>query len=226
MGEWGAHLPRSPSLHILLLLLTHRVTHMSVHILLASGSATRADLLARAGIGFELCPARIDEAMVVESMTAEGEDVAGIVRALAMAKVLKISAGRPEALIIGADQMAELDGTALGKPAGREAARRQLQALSGRTHKLHTAAAVAEAGRIVWTQGTLARLTMRPLSTTFIEQYLDRNPDAVLHSCGGYRIEEEGVRLFSAIDGDFFSILGLPLLELLNFLHARGSVVS
>jgi len=199
---------------------------MSVHILLASGSATRAALLKGAAVDITPRSPQVDEDAVMEAMVADGESVAEIVRALAVSKALKVGTSQPDALVIGADQLAELDGSVLGKPADRDAARCQLQALSGRSHRLHTSMAVAEAGRIVWTRSAVASMTMRPLSKTFLEGYLDRNLDSVLQSCGGYRIEEEGVRLFSAIDGDFFAILGLPLVELLNFLHARGSIAS
>ena len=141
---------------------------------------------------------------------------------MAEGKALAVAAKRPDALVIGADQMLDLDGRWLDKPADLEAAAAQLRLLSGRPHRLIAAVAVAEGGRIAWTQGDAVRLVMRPLSDAFIDRYLAAEGADVLSSVGAYRLEGMGAQLFEAVEGDFFAVLGLPLLPLLGYLRRAG----
>ena len=186
---------------------------------LASQSSARKAMLEQAGIAFEVISAPLDEEAAKTRLREKGLDAAALALALAEAKALS---ARPEGLIIGADQTLERDdGTMLDKPVSREAARAQLLALAGRTHRLHSAAAVAENGAIVWGGTETASLTMRPLSGDFLDAYLDLEWEHIRWGVGGYRIEGPGVQLFSRIEGSHFAILGLPLLPLLAFLRDR-----
>ena len=195
---------------------------MAPPLILASGSEIRRILLHRAGLSFETETARVDEATLRAGLEAEGVSPRDMADALAEAKALRVSARHPGALVIGADQILELGGHALGKPESREDATAHLAKLSGQSHNLHSGAVIAEGGQPVWRHVSSARLTMRPLSPDFIASYLDRNWESVRSSVGCYKIEEEGPRLFSRIDGSHFAILGLPLLELLSHLTLRG----
>ena len=195
---------------------------MPLPLILASGSEIRRILLDRAGLSFETETARVDEVALRAGLEAEGVSPRDMADALAEAKALRISGKHPGALVIGADQILEFDGRALGKPESREEAAAHLANLSGQSHSLHSAAVLAEDGQPVWRQVSSVRLTMRPLSSEFIGRYLERNWESVRSSVGAYKIEEEGPRLFSRIDGSHFAILGLPLLELLSHLTLRG----
>lgn len=191
-------------------------------VILASQSEIRAELLRRVRLPFETAPARIDEAAIRQGMEAEGAAPRDVADVLAEQKALKLSARGPEALVIGCDQVLAFDGQILAKPTSREDAAAQLNALSGTDHRLITAAVIAEAGRPQWRVVTEARLWMKPLSSAFIEAYLDRNWPDVGSSVGAYKLEAEGPRLFQRITGDHFTILGLPLLELCAYLELRG----
>jgi septum formation protein len=193
-------------------------------LVLASSSATRARLLRDAGVAFEAIPARVDEASVKDGMRAEEAPASDAAQALADLKAMRLSPSLPETLVIGADQILECDGVWFDKPADLGAAREQLTALSGRTHQLWTAAAVAKDGSILWRDMARARLTMRALSPAFIDDYLAAVGETALHSVGAYQVEGRGIQLFAAISGDFFSILGLPLLTLLDFLRGHRVV--
>ncbi|MEV8468202.1 Maf family nucleotide pyrophosphatase [Fluviibacterium sp. DFM31] len=191
---------------------------------LASGSATRQAMLTAAGLDFEVEKPRLDEDAIRASMEAEGAPPRDIADLLAEMKARKISDKRPGALVLGCDQVLDFDGRALGKPADREAAAEQLLQLRGKTHRLLSAAVLVRDNQPIWRHVGMVRLTMREFSDAYLAGYLDRNWPGLGDSVGGYKLEEEGVRLFSRIQGDYFNVLGLPLLELLNTLTLRGDI--
>ncbi|EYD74157.1 Septum formation protein Maf [Rubellimicrobium mesophilum DSM 19309] len=199
---------------------------MSQSLVLASGSATRAAMLRAAGVPFEVVVARVDEETFTAGLLAEGASARDIADALAEMKAARISPRRPEAFVLGCDQTLSCDGELFSKPATPEEARKQLRSLMGRTHKLHSAAVIYQHEQPVWREVTEAKLTMGRMSDEWVDGYLGRNWESVRHSAGAYRIEEEGVRLFTKVEGDHFTILGLPLLPLLSFLTLRGTIPS
>lgn len=191
-------------------------------LVLASASGIRRTLLESAGLAVEVEPASIDEAAVKAAMQAEGAVAEAVAVELAVRKAQAVAARHPEALVLGADQMLECAGTWFDKPADRAAAGRQLHTLAGRTHRLISAVAVVEDGREVWRSADAATLHMRALSAAFIDRYLDRMGAAALASVGAYQLEGLGAQLFTRVEGDYFTVLGLPLLPLLAFLRQRG----
>jgi len=194
---------------------------------LASTSQIRADLLRNAGVPVTVIPARIDEEAIKASLIAEQTPPRDIADALAEMKALKVSRKHPEQLVLGCDQVLETsEGNLLSKPESKEMLMAHLSVLRDSTHKLHSAAVVLDAGQPIWRHVGTATLTMRALSESFLSDYVDRNwPD--LQDCvGGYKLEEEGVRLFVDIRGNYFNVLGLPLLPLLNWLTLRGDLPS
>lgn len=193
-------------------------------VVLASSSRTRAEMLARAGVAVTCDPASVDEEEMKHACRAEGLPVEATAEALADLKARRVSARQTGALVIGADQMLECEGVWFDKPAGREQARAQLLALRGRSHRLISAAVVLRNGERLWHSVTSARLTVRSFSDAFVDSYLDAAGAAVLGSVGAYQVEGLGVQLFSRIEGDHFTILGLPLLPLLGFLREHGVV--
>jgi septum formation protein len=193
-------------------------------LILASRSAARAALLERARVPFETVAAAVDETAVKQAMAAEGAPARDVADALAELKAQRVAARHPGRLVLGADQVLVADGHIYDKPADREEARAQLLVLGGRSHQLLSAAVVFEEGRPVWRHIGRADLVMRPLGEAFVDRYLDAEGDAVLDSVGAYRIEEGGAVLFAQVRGDIFTIMGLPLLELLAFLRTRGIV--
>jgi septum formation protein len=193
-------------------------------IVLASASASRIALLRNAGLDFVAKPAALEERSVEAPLVAAGAKPADIAMALAEAKALAIATDMPEALVVGADQVLDAGGRYWHKPASLTEARDQLLALSGPTHTLETAVAVAHSGAIVWRHGETARLTMRRLSAEQVDAYFGEVGEKALASVGGYQIEGPGIRLFEAIEGDYFAILGLPLLPLLRFLRGAGAI--
>ena len=195
-------------------------------LVLASSSVTRARLLRNAGLAFASEDARLDEAAVRDALLAEGAGPRDIADTLAEMKALRISARHPTALVIGSDQVLAVAGRVLGKAEDMSAARDQLLLLRDRQHLLLSAVVVCQGGEPLWRHVGEARMRMRAFSEEWLDDYLLRNAEAVLASVGGYRIEEEGVRLFSAIEGDYFTILGLPLLPLLSWLSLRGTIPS
>jgi septum formation protein len=186
---------------------------------LASQSAARKAVLRDAGIDFQAEAAQVDEAAIKAERLAAGNTPLQVARVLAEAKAVEVSRRMPEALVLGADQTLDLDGQLFDKPASVEQLRAQLMELRGRTHLLHAALAVARDGDVVWRYEGLARLTMRAFSDDFLEDYLAREGEAVQACVGGYRLEGLGVQLFERIDGDYFTILGLPLLPVLALLR-------
>jgi septum formation protein len=188
-------------------------------LILASQSRARQMLLANAGIRFDAVPADIDERAVqlASGLRAPGE----IASLLAREKALDVSRGQPGKYVVGADQTLALETRLFSKPAGRVAAAEQLRDLAGRSHELHSAVAVVRDGKILFEAVAIARMTMRPLSEAEIRSYLDEAGAAVTTSVGAYQLEGLGVHLFERIDGDHFTILGLPLLPLLAFLRSE-----
>ncbi len=197
---------------------------MTVPIILASQSDIRRALLANAGIACEVLPARVDEQAVKSALIAEEAPPRDIADALAELKSLKISERSPDALVIGCDQVLAFDGKILSKPTSQDEARTQLTALRGKAHRLISAAVICQAGRPIWRHVGVVQMQMRDVSDTYLNAYIARNWDSIRHSVGAYKLEEEGVRLFQRIEGDHFHVLGLPLLELIGFLAARGDI--
>lgn len=195
---------------------------MNTQIILASGSEIRRTLLENAGVKLTALPARIDEEMIKSAMVAEGANPRDIADALAEGKARKVSLKHLDALVIGCDQVLNLGGKLLSKPESPQDARLQLQELRNTQHALLSAAVIYEAGEPKWRHVGVARLTMRDFSDAYLDDYVDRNWQSIRHSVGGYKLEEEGVRLFSRIEGDYFTILGIPMFELLTYLTVRG----
>jgi len=191
-------------------------------LILASASATRRALLANAGLSFEVVRAAIDERAAEAPLLKANASLDDVALALAMAKAVSVSETRSRDLVIGADLLLELDGELMTKAKGMEDARRKLLKLSGRMHLLHSAVACAQGGEIVWQHVETAQMTMRQLSPEFIGHYLAAVGEEALMSVGCYHLEGRGAQLFEAVEGDFFSILGLPLLPLLAFLRSAG----
>jgi len=196
-------------------------------LILASASKSRARILEAAGLAFIVEPPGLDESAMRQAVSGDRaltpHDVAEV---LARAKAEAVSDLAPKAYVIGADQILALGKTMLSKPDSMEAARRQLLDLNGKSHTLHTAVAVATNGDTVWAETTVATLTMRKLSPEFIGRYLAAAGEEVLGSVGAYQLESLGAQLFDKIDGDYFSILGLPLIPLLDTLRREGVIES
>ncbi|ARE40600.1 Septum formation protein Maf [Rhodovulum sp. P5] len=199
---------------------------MTEPVVLASGSAIRKTLLENAGVPFTVMSARIDEDAIRQGLEQEGAQPAEIAEVLAAAKAQKVAQKRPEALVIGCDQVLCHNGTVLTKPATIDEARDQLRAMRGGQHQLLSAVVIYDDLQQLWHHVGQVTLTMRPFSDRYLDDYLDRNWPAVGDSVGAYKLEEEGVRLFSRIEGDYFDVLGLPLLPLLTFLTTRGVLMA
>lgn len=193
-------------------------------LVLASASPIRAALLRNAGVAVDCHPARIDEDAIRAALTAEGAHPRDQADALAEMKAAKLAQRFPAAVVIGCDQVLDFGGKVFAKPDTPDAARAQLLALRGRTHKLLSAVVVYHQGGPVWRHVGEVRLTMRDFSDEYLEDYLTRNGTDVLDSVGGYKLESEGVRLFSSVEGDYFTVLGLPLVALLGYLGQRGMI--
>ena len=191
-------------------------------LLLASQSETRRRMLEAAGVPFEAVTAAIDEEEAKAGLLAAGFEPRNLAEMLAEMKAKSV-AEAGEALVIGADQVLELDdGTMLSKPGSREEALAQLRRFSGATHYLHSAAVAVEHGERVWGETESVALDVRPLSEDFLQAYLDAEYEAVRWNVGAYRVEGRGAQLFEAIEGSYFAVLGLPLLPLLAYLRQRG----
>jgi len=192
-------------------------------LVLASKSSVRRTLLANAGIPIEVQAADIDERKLEAGAPALGP--AAIAALLAREKALAVARDHPDRLVLGADQMLALESRRFAKPADRAAASAQLRALSGRTHELHSAIAFVQNGAVLFAHASMARLTMRAFSDRFLELYLDAVGPAATESVGAYQMEGLGVELFERVEGDYFTILGLPLIEVLGFLRRHGCLL-
>ncbi len=181
-------------------------------------------MLSNAGLSFSVEVSRVDEDAIKNAGAVKS--VEQIAEELAIAKAQKVSADHPEALVIGADQILECEGKLFDKPEGRAGGVSHLQSFSGKLHRLITAAAVVQNGQVLWQTTDDVRLTMRDLSDDFIEHYLDQAGEEVLASVGAYRLEDIGAQLFTRVEGDYFTVLGLPLLPLLGFLREQGMLKS
>ena len=193
-------------------------------LILASGSSVRARLLSEAGVAFRREVAAVDEAEIKTTLKAEGANATMAAETLAELKAQRVSRRHPEALVIGADQILDCDGTWFDKPADAAAARATLLALRGRSHLLLSSVAVVRGGERLWHRNERAALLMREFSDAFLDAYLAAAGETALQSVGAYQLEGLGAQLFARIDGDYFTILGLPLLPLLDFLRNHGLV--
>lgn len=197
---------------------------MTIPIVLASGSAIRATLLENAGLDVSVIKPRVDEDAIKQALLAEGALPRDIADALAEAKARKVSGKQPGHLVIGCDQVLDFKGRLLSKPTSPQQALEQLKQMRGERHMLLSAAVLYENGEPVWRHVGQVRLRMRIATDAYLEAYVARNWDSIRHAVGAYKLEEEGVRLFATIDGDYFNVLGMPLLELLNYLAVRGVI--
>lgn len=191
-------------------------------VILASGSEIRAKLLKNAGVSFDVEIARIDETAIIASLKQEDAKPHDVVDMLAEYKAARVAAKYPESLVIGCDQILVCDKQIYEKVDTLDAAREKLTSLRGKAHQLMSAVVIFEDGKPVWRHIGRAQLIMRDFSDEFIDGYLERNGTDILNSVGCYKLEEEGAQLFTRIQGDYFTILGIPLLEVLGFLRTRG----
>jgi septum formation protein len=199
---------------------------MDEPLILASASPIRKKLLAAAGLAMQVEPALVDEEALKRVFQVEQRAAADCALALAEAKARQVSGNRRHALVVGADQILVCGEIWLNKPSDLADARAQLQSLRGRTHMLVTAVCVVREAARMWHTVSSAKLTMRHFSDAFLDAYLCSEQAAALGSVGGYRLEERGIQLFAEIQGDYFAILGLPLLELLSFLRTCGALAT
>ena len=203
------------------------ISDLRLPLILASSSASRASILKGAGLAFTAVPARIDETALIESLIAEGATPREIADALAEAKTLKVArSAPPDAIVLGADQLLVCEGRIFEKPRDRAEARSHLAFLSGKRHELVGGVVAARAGAAIWRHISTARLTMRAMDETFINDYLDEAGEDILASVGCYHLEGLGPHLMTRIEGDFFAILGLPLLAVLDMLRTQGALRS
>jgi len=191
-------------------------------LILASASVSRRQMLHNAGLDFSVETSGVDEDEVKLSLSAEKATPQDIAETLAELKAKRVSMRHPEAMVIGADSTLSCNGHLFDKPPTMAAARQQLRTLAGQTHELHSSVVVARGGVRLWHCNDRARLTMRPLPDAFLDAYLARAGDAVTTSVGAYQLEGLGAHLFTKVEGDYFTILGLPLLPLLSFLAGHG----
>lgn len=191
-------------------------------LILASKSASRRAMLDASGVGYESIPADVDERGLEAGLAGAAPEA--IALALAEAKALAVSQAHPESLVLGSDSLVEVAGRRFDKPASRDNAAEHLRFFSGKVMQLHSAAALARDGAVIWRHAAVAKLHVRGLSDSFIHSYLDREWPAVAGCVGVFRIEDRGVQLFEAIEGDHFTVLGMPLLAVLGALREHGEL--
>jgi len=201
------------------------VSAAAPQVVLASKSVSRSALLAGAGVAFETRAAGVDEDAAKDALLGEGATPREVADALAELKALRVSSGTP-GLVIGADQTLDLGGRLIDKASSLQDARSRLLELRGRPHKLHSAVVVARDGEAIWREVKSATLWVRPFSDAFLDDYLQTEGETLLGSVGCYRLEGPGVQLFERIEGDYFTILGLPMLGLLDFLRLHGALAT
>lgn len=194
-------------------------------IILASGSKIRAKILEDADINFSVISKPVDEAAIKAAMLSEGARIRDIADALAEAKSIRVSK-TTEGLVIGADQIMTMDGQLLDKPPNIEAARERLLAMRGKAHKLIGAIVISENGYAVWRHISVVTLHVREFSDAWLDNYIEAEGDLMTKSVGAYRFEGRGAQLFTKVDGDSYSIMGLSLLPLLDYLRTRGAILS
>ncbi len=191
-------------------------------LILASGSKTRQALLKNAGLQFTAAPADVDERAIEDDLPSDERDPVSVARHLALAKAIEVSRRNPGAYVIGCDQTMSLGDRIFHKASSRDEASQTLKTLRGKAHFLNSAVCLVRDGDLVWSEVSRACMQVRDFSDAFLDDYLERNSDAVLSSVGCYQLEGEGIQLFDAIAGDYFTILGLPLLPLLAALRDYG----
>lgn len=192
------------------------------NLILASGSRIRQSLLRNVGLEIEALPAGIDESAV--KLRMKGQPADQLARHLAYEKAAEIGQTHPDSIVIGCDQILDFNGEIFSKPDRKSTALQQISRLSGQTHHLISSVVLVENGRETWHHTARVQLTMRPLSPAYIDSYVTRNWPGIRDSVGSYKLEEEGARLFTEINGDYFTVLGLPLLPLLSHLANRGLI--
>jgi septum formation protein len=199
---------------------------MPLPLILASGSKIRAELMTNAGLEFTVEKPRVDEEAIKAALSAEMAPPRDIADALAEYKARKVSQKHPNALVLACDQVLAFQGKVFDKPNSEADAKAQIQALSGDKHQLLSAAVIYEGGKPLWRHVGIVRLTMREVSDGYLDAYIERNWSEIRHCVGSYQLEKEGVRLFSKIEGDYFTVLGMPLVEILSYLTLRGDIPS
>ena len=199
---------------------------MTTKIILASGSSIRRKLFENAGVSVTSMPPKVDEQTIKDSLIHEQAKPRDIADTLAEYKARKVSLKNPDSVVIACDQVLDLDGVLFSKPSTQEDAKKILKKLRGEIHKLHSAAVIYESGKPVWRHVGVARMSICKISDDYISDYVVRNWDEIRHCVGCYQLEAEGVRLFNKVDGDYFTVLGIPLIEVLSYLSTKGLLQS